>query len=228
MNIDVFNEATELFNKYKLCQDVMAWLSNEEAVKGQKYKEALAKFVETFKGDFMMFVHERMTASGEAFENLHDCDCNKQPEEKPEEPTKEPKFAIGSKVEIVGGQFDGCVGIVKDFNEKEGTYYVMSGFVGSGNQFSMWFNENMLSEYIEESEEPEKPLMPFPEDCIFTYGDRVVVNGEIGTIIGYDFSEHKYGVLLDLDDEEPKWYAGDELEHYTEENGGTAETDKGE
>lgn len=156
MDIDVFNEATELYNKYKLCEEVLEYLSNEESVKGQKYKETLAKFAETFKSEFMMFVHERMTASGEAFEECGKCTCDNCPvEEEPEQPTPP----------IV---------------------------------------------------EPTPP--PFPEDATFQLGDRVVVNGNVGTIAGYDFIDHKYAVLLDSDDEEPIWADESELEKY-EDNG---------
>lgn len=89
MNIDVFNEATELYNKYKLCEELMENLTAEDSTKTQKYKELLSQFADTFKGEFMMFVHERMTACGEAFEELHDCDCNKQPNEQPENPEED-------------------------------------------------------------------------------------------------------------------------------------------
>lgn len=52
-----------------------------------KYKELLAKFADTFKGEFIMFAHERMTACGEAFEECEKCDCENCPAEKPEDPT---------------------------------------------------------------------------------------------------------------------------------------------
>lgn len=221
MNIDVFNEATELYNKYKLCEDVLEYLSNEASVKGMKYKETLVKFVETFKPEFMMFVHERMTASGEAFEECGKCTCDNCPaEEEPTTPTepKEPKFAYGEKVEITNGDYKGKVGMVMGFDDTNATYYVVSP------QFSMWFPETELKAYVEESEEPEEPTPPiveptpppFPEDAKFQLGERVIANGYVGTIAGYDFIDHKYAVLLDFfPDEDPRWYAEDELEPCT-------------
>lgn len=227
MNIDVFNEATELHNKYKLCEELLGYLSNETFVKGQKYKELLAKFADLFKGEFMMFVHERMTACGEAFEECGKCTCENCPSEEeptPPEEEKEPIFEIGSMVKIASGEYKGHIGVVKDYAPINSNYYVTS------DSFSMWFAERDLEAYTDGAEEPENPPIEIPllpEDAKFQFGDRVVANGSVGTIIGYDFSEHKYGVLLDADDEEPLWYAESELEKY-EENGGAVTPDEGE
>lgn len=115
MDIDVFNEATELYNKYKMCESLMATLSNEKAVRGQKYKDALAKFAETFKGEFMMFVHERMTACGEAFEDCGKCDCDKQNEQlTTTESSDEYEIAIGTRVMIKSGKYEGKVGTIAE------------------------------------------------------------------------------------------------------------------
>lgn len=227
MRIDVFNEATELYNKYKLCEEVLEYLSNEEAVKGQKYKETLAKFAETFKLSFMMFVHERMTASGEAFENLKCCDCDKQNEENPDTPPEDAKFHIGDRVEVVKSLSSimiGSVGTVEDYDSDMGNYGVRLDRFPS-DALLQWYAEDELELY-KESEEPEQPTPPiveptpppFPEDAKFQLGDRVVVNGNVGTIAGYDFIDHKYAVLLDSDDEEPIWADESELEKY-EDNG---------
>lgn len=155
MKINTFLEARELYDKYTLCETVLKYLSDEEIPFGQKYLETLKIFVNTFQSDFMMFVHEKMTACGEAFEALQCCDEQPETPTPPSEP-KEPKFPIGSKVEVVGGQFDGRIGTVMDFDPKDGSYYVMSDFDQKGNLFSMWFDEILLTAYTEE-EQPETP-----------------------------------------------------------------------
>lgn len=237
MRLDVFNEATELYNKYRLCEEVLEYLSNEETVKGQKYKETLAKFADTFKSEFMMFVHERMTASGEAFEECGKCTCENCPvEEEPTTPTepKEPKFAYGEKVEITNGDYKGKVGMVMGFDDTNATYYVVSP------QFSMWFPESDLKAYEDESEEqPEQPTPPEDEDDKYemVYGERVIVKsgeyaGMVGTIIDVMVGFTK--VLVGLDDvEDAVEFTPDQLAKYTdpentEENGGIVTPDEGE
>lgn len=233
MNIDVFKEAQAQYDKYQLCEKVLEYLSDAEKVRGLKYKELLSQFVETFNGEFMIFVHERMTEAGMAFEEIGKCNCENCPSENepivpPAEEPKEPKFAIGSLVQIVNGVYVGKDGVVRDFNPADSTYYVV------GPLLSMWMAEDDLKLYYEESEEtenpaPEMPPLPWPEYAKFKNGDRIVTNGNVGTIIGYDYSEHKYGVLLDSDDEETKWLAEDELKLYTESEGdGTGDSETAE
>lgn len=217
MNVNTFFEARELYDKYCLCETVLEYLSDEDKPQGQKFLETLKTFVNVFQGDFMMFVHNKMIEVGEQFESIHcpeHSDSGLVPPPLPDVP-KEPVFPIGSTVEIVGGDHNGEVGTVHNY--ESGQYYVVSP------QFSMWFAEVELKAYVDESEEPEEPtppteVPPFPEDAKFQLGNRVVVNGNVGTIAGYDFIDHKYAVLLDSDDEEPIWADESEIEKY-EDNG---------
>lgn len=240
MDIDVFKEATELYNKYKLCEEVMEYLSDKEATKGLKYKETLATFVETFEGEFMAFVHERMTATGEAFEECGKCNCDNCPAEEgpmPEEP-KKPVFAIGSKVEIHNGTFIGSVGTVVDFDTKDGTYYIKSDFNNNGSAFSMWFPESCLKAYVEESENPEQPTPIIPDGVDFYVGDKVKVIGgvwsdligKIGEVTGFNEERGKILVLFDSDGT-PYEFDYEELEKInpenSEENGGTVTLGEG-
>lgn len=179
MNIDTFLEARELYDKYKLCETVLEYLSDEEKPQGQKYLETLKAFVNTFQSDFMMFVHERMQAMGMEFESIHCPEHSEQPDA-PVPPTeeKEPKFPIGSKVEIVGGAFDGRIGTVRAFDSLDDAYYVASDFNNNGTLFSMYFPESALKAHDEESDEnPDEPTPPEnPEEN--GAGDTVPTEGE--------------------------------------------------
>lgn len=237
MNVETFFEARDLYEKYQLCEKVLEYLSDEESVKGQKYLETLKQFVDTFRMKFMMFVHERMEAVGMQFEELHCPEHSEQPDT-PEPPTeeKEPKFPIGSKVEIIEGIGKGDVGVVKDYNPTVSRYYVVS------DNFYMWFPESDLKAYVEESEEnPEEP------NPIFNIGDKVYVNvnesaldeddkeWHIGVIVGYEESTNIY--VVDVKEGDNVTYTfnvhPDQLELYTdpenpEDNGGTDTPDEGE
>lgn len=247
MNVETFFEARDLYDKYQLCEKVMEYLSDEESVKGQKYLETLKQFADAFKMEFMMFVHERMEAVGMAFEAVHCPEHSEQPDT-PTPPTeeKDPKFPIGSKVEIVEGVFTGHVGTVMEYEPEveQMTYYVSSDFNDNGTLFSMWFLEPELKAYVEESEEKpedgedektEEP--PITDANGFYVGDRVKVTvepyvGKIGTVVGFDENDNTIAVILDDDDEETYSFASDELEKIDpenpEENGGTAAPDEGE
>lgn len=228
MRLDVFNEATELYNKYKLCEEVLEYLSDEEAVKGQKYKETLAKFAETFKSEFMMFVHERMTASGEAFENLKCCDCDKPNEENPDTPPEDAKFHIGDRVEVVKSLSSimiGSVGTVEDYDSNTGNYGVRLDRFPS-DALLQWYAEDELELY-KELEEPEQPT---PEQKEFAIGDKVYVNIDesaldeddkdwyVGVIVGYEESTNIY--VVDVKEDPNTTYTfnvrPDQLELYTE------------
>lgn len=233
MNIETFFEARDLYDKYQLCEKVMEYLSDEESVKGQKYLETLKQFVETFKMEFMTFVHERMEAVGMQFEDLHCPEHSEQPEvpTPPTEP-KEPKFPIGSKVEVVDGKYKGRIGTVKEFDDEDGTYYVASDFNDNGTLFSMWFDENYLKAYEEESEETEDT----PSIGGFAINDRVEIvagtsMGMAGTVVGLDAEDNLLYVLLDGDDDSAL-FTPSELRKIdpenTEENGGTVTPDAGE
>lgn len=73
MDIQTFEEATRLHGRYKLCEEVMEYLSEDHNTKSPKYLHALGKFVDEFRVEFMTLVHEQMTAAGMAFEDLHCC-----------------------------------------------------------------------------------------------------------------------------------------------------------
>lgn len=225
MNVDTFLEARDLYDKYKLCETVLEYLSDEDSVKGQKYLETLKTFVNTFPNDFMMFVHQRMEAVGMEFEAIH-CPEHSESEAPIEPPIeeREPIFPIGSKVEIINGIGKGGIGVVKDYDPAVSRYYVVS------DNFYMWFAEYELKAYEEESE-GEGP------NSSFVVGDRVKVLvepyvGKIGTIVGFDESDNTIAVILDDDDEETYSFASDEIEKIDpetpEENGGTATPDEGE
>lgn len=222
MNIDVFKEASALYDKYKLCEELLEYLSKESTVKGHKYKELLAKFADSFMGEFMMFVHERMTACGEAFEECGKCNCENCPAENPEQPEipdepKEPKFAIGSKVEILTQPYESYVGVAQDFNPADGNYYVVS------NIFSMWFPEKALGAYTEEVEQPEEPTGPK-----FSIGDKVVItvpeyNGATAAVA--DYNEADGYLLVDIEGQPDEtmgvWFPEEVLAPYVapEKNG---------
>ena len=151
--------------------------------------------------------------------------------EEPEMPN--PVFKVGDKVYVNVNESaideddkEWYVGVIVGYEESTNIYIVD---VKEADDVTYTFNvrPDQLKPYT------ENEVPPLPEDAKFAYGDRVVVNGEFGTVIGYDFSERKYGVLLDSDDEEPKWYAEDALAPYAEpenpeEDGGTDTPDAGE
>lgn len=87
MDIDVFMEARELYDRYKLCEELMSDMSDPESSKGYAYKGRLAKFVEAFQPQFMEFLQKQLETTGMAFEELSDCKCGNMPE-KPVEPEK--------------------------------------------------------------------------------------------------------------------------------------------
>lgn len=232
MNIETFFEARDLYEKYQLCEKMMEYLSDEDSTKGQKYLETLKQFVDAFKMEFMTFVHERMEAVGMQFEDLHCPEHTEQPDT-PTPPTeeKDPKFPIGSKVEIVAGIGKGEVGVVNEYDMEKDAYYIVS------DKFYMWFAELELKAYEEESEEPT-PIVPNGEMLVI--GDKVKVVGgvwpdligKIGEVVAFYESRNTISVLFDFDGE-PYEFNYPEIEKYTEsenpeENGGTAETDKGE
>lgn len=110
MDIDVFMEAKELYDRYKLCEELMANMSDPESPKGYAYKERLAKFVETFQPQFMEFLQKQLETTGMAFEELSDCKCGDAPEnpetpETPETPV-EPEKPVenGGAVESDAGE----------------------------------------------------------------------------------------------------------------------------
>lgn len=196
MNVDTYLEAKEMYDKYTLCETVLKYLSDEDTPKGQKYLETLKEFVNAFPSEFMMFVHKRMNICGEMFESIHCPEHSEQPEESmpPSEP-KEPKFEIGSKVEIIGNDYKGYVGTVKEFDGTN-AYYVVSP------EFSMWFYESDLESYTEESENPEEPEPEVPSEPKFNIGDKVVItvpeyNGATATVA--DYNEADGYLLVDIE-----------------------------
>lgn len=76
MNIDVFMEAKELYERYKMCEVLMTDMSSPESSKGYAYKERLAKFVAAFQSQFMEFLQKQMETTGMAFEDLSCCNNN--------------------------------------------------------------------------------------------------------------------------------------------------------
>lgn len=90
MNIDVFMEAKELYERYRMCEVLMADMSSPESSKGYAYKERLAKFVAAFQSQFMEFLQKQMETTGMAFEELSDCKCGDTPDnpETPETPVE--------------------------------------------------------------------------------------------------------------------------------------------
>lgn len=74
MDIKTFEEAQRLHNRYLLCENLMEYLSDESAAKGQKYLDALRRFAAEFRVEFMTLVHAEMEKAGMAFEDLH-CEC---------------------------------------------------------------------------------------------------------------------------------------------------------
>ena len=79
MDIKTFEEATRLHDRYKLCEMLMEYLSDDTSTKGQKYLDTLREFAKEFNVEFMTFVNERMIESGMAFEDLH-CECRPESE----------------------------------------------------------------------------------------------------------------------------------------------------
>ncbi len=79
MDIKTFEEAQRLHNRYLLCENLMEYLSDESAAKGQKYLDTLRQFAAGFRSEFMTLVHMEMEKAGMAFENLH-CECRPESE----------------------------------------------------------------------------------------------------------------------------------------------------
>lgn len=224
MDLQTYNQATELLNKYRLCGDMLEYLSDPDAVTGQKYKEQCGEFFKVFRDEMLVFTHELMTKCGEQFSDLHCPEHSEQPDT-PTPPTeeKEPKFPIDSKVVVVDGIGKGDIGFVRDYNPTVSRYYVVS------DNFYMWFAESDLKAYVEESEDSKG----------FAIGDRVKVvlstdpNYErIGTV--EDVEQEFIVVVLDGEDYNDRlWFYPEDLELYTdpenpEENGGTDTPDEGE
>ena len=159
MNIDVFNEALELRNKQILCEDIMKYLSDPEAVKGMKYKDLLATFAKTFESEFMLFVYNMGVKAGMMFEDLHDCclecECNGEESDESKNPPEDSKFHIGDRVTVTAGIHNGCTGVVDGYDDEEGIAYRvrLDKHADNPDALSMWFMEEIL----ESSVEPETP-----------------------------------------------------------------------
>lgn len=232
MDLQTLEMGNILLAKYRLCENMLEYMSDPDAVTGQKYKEQCGEFFKVFHDEMLVFTHELMTKCGEEFAELHCCEHSEQPETPmpPAEP-QEPKFPIGSKVEIVGGKFDGCIGLVMNYEPAvDGmVYYVKSDFNDNGTLFSMWFAESNLEAYVEESEEkPEEPTLKFKE------GDIVKIlsgesEGNLAKVVYCGAFDNSYRVeFLDEDTTGSLWYSESELDPYIEENGGAATPDEGE
>lgn len=228
MDLQTYDLATELLKKYRLCETMLEYMSDTDAVTGQKYKEQCGEFFKVFHDEMLVFTHELMTKCGEEFTQLHCCEHSEHPDT-PVPPTEEkvPKFPIGSEVEIVDGDFIGYFGTVMDYESDMGqmAYYVSSDFNDNGNLFSMWFPESELKACVDESEDSN----------YFVTGDRVKVvlstakdYGRIGTV---EDVEHEFiVVVLDGEDYNDRlWFYPEDLELYADpenpEENGAGDTD---
>ena len=225
MNIDVFNEALELRNKQVLCEDIMKYLSDADAVRGQKYKELLATFAKTFEGEFMMFVHSMGVRAGELFEELHDCcpecDCKEDSSDIVQTPPEDARFQLGDRVEVTVGIHNGNTGVVVGYNDSDLiTYYVkLDKYANNPDALPMWFIEDILEPCSDETEEPT-PIIPDGDS--FEVGEVVKVTigdyaDRIGTIVGFDETDNSILVLLEEEDE-PIRFMSAQLEKYTNNN----------
>ena len=211
MNIDVFNEAVELRNRQILCEDIMKYMSDPEAVKGMKYKELLATFAKTFESEFMMFVHTMGIKAAEAFYELHDCcpdcGCDNCATEEPETPPTDAKFQIGDRVEVVksiSSILIGSVGTVESYNLETENYGVrLDRFPADA--LLLWYAADELALYVEK-EEPE-PIVP--DEDMLAVGDKVKVIGgvwpdligKIGEVVAFYEARNTISVLFDFDGE---------------------------
>lgn len=75
MELETYNRATELLNRYRLCERILEYLTDTDTQVGQIYTGHLKSFFNEYHDELMVFVNNLMTKAGMDFENLH-CECH--------------------------------------------------------------------------------------------------------------------------------------------------------
>lgn len=163
MDLQTYDIATELLKKYRLCETILEYMSDPDAVMGQKYKEQCGDFFKVFHDEMLVFTHELMTKCGEEFAQLH-CECHTESEtpSQPEygTPPADAKYQKADRVEVVGGDISvliGRIGTIVGYDDAETKYLVRLDDFSEG-ALPLMYAEGELVPYVEESEEvPENP-----------------------------------------------------------------------
>lgn len=162
MDLQTYDQATELLNKYRLCETMLEYLSNPDAVKGQKYNEKSGEFFKVFYNEMLAFTHELMTKCGEKFSDLH-CECHTESEtpSQPEygTPPADAKYQIGDRVKVIGGVvgvLKGSIGTIAGYNsDEDGELFGVRLDRFTEDAPLYWYSEDELEPYVEE-ESPEE------------------------------------------------------------------------
>lgn len=163
MDLQTLEKGNELLAKYRLCETMLEYMSDSNAVIGQKYKEQCGEFFKVFHDEMLVLTHELMTKCGEEFAQLH-CECHTESEtpSQPEyeTPPADAKYQIDDRVKVVGGDISvliGRIGTIVGYDDAETKYLVrLDGFLEGA--LPLMYAEGELVSYVEDSEEvPENP-----------------------------------------------------------------------
>ena len=157
MDLETYDKATELLRKTRLCETLLEYMSDPDAVKGYKYRMKCAEFFTVFRDEMLVFTHNLMTKCGEEFYDLSSCNCSDSATEEPESPPADAKFQIGDRVEVVKSLSSimiGSVGTIESYSSSTQNYGVrLDRFPADA--LLQWYAEDELEPYVE-TETPEE------------------------------------------------------------------------
>lgn len=81
MDIEVYNQATEIMGRIQVCETLLERLEKTTSYNTNPVKSALADFANQYGIDFALYVQECLKKEQEAFDALQCCPCDKEPEE---------------------------------------------------------------------------------------------------------------------------------------------------
>lgn len=84
MDIEIYNQATEILQRKSACEDVLEAME-KYSTGSPRVKNALAKFAELYGIDFALYIQECLKKEQEAFDALQCCSCDKEYEEREED-----------------------------------------------------------------------------------------------------------------------------------------------
>lgn len=74
MDLKTYDEATRLLGRYRMCEEMLGYLSDEDAKLGIGFQELMKRFFTEYHDELFEFVNGEYTKAGMAFEDLH-CEC---------------------------------------------------------------------------------------------------------------------------------------------------------
>lgn len=84
MDIEVYNQATELLKRISACREMLDVLESEKFTTS-KARTAMGNFMQIFQEDMTIILMKLHSEAVEEFADLQCCSCDKEPEEKDED-----------------------------------------------------------------------------------------------------------------------------------------------